>query len=128
VTTLVLAFFGVAATVISVCGVYGMTMHATSQRRHEVGVRIALGASPVKVLVVLVREMVVTAVAGTLVGVALSWSLAAYLQTILFGVQPRDPAIFALIPLGCTVVSTACAALASLRLVRLGPVDALRST
>jgi putative ABC transport system permease protein len=126
VTTFVFATFCLAAIVMSLSALYGMTMHATGERRQEVGIRLALGATRRHVLLVLIRETVLLAMMGTAVGVTLSWMLARFLENILFGVQAREPTVFLFAGLGSVVVATMCALGAAGRFVRMDPIEALR--
>jgi putative ABC transport system permease protein len=126
VTTFVFATFGLAAIVMSLSALYGMTMQATGERRQEVGIRLALGATQRHVLRVLIQETVIFASAGTAVGMTLSWMLARFMENILFGVQAQEPAVFLCAAVGSVVVATLCALGAAGRSVRIDPVEALR--
>jgi predicted lysophospholipase L1 biosynthesis ABC-type transport system permease subunit len=103
-----------------------VAMHTTGERRQEIGIRLTLGATRRHVVRLLVRETVLLAVAGTVVGVSLSWILARFMENLLFGVQARDPALFLFAGAGGMVVAALCALAAAGRFVRMDPVEALR--
>jgi putative ABC transport system permease protein len=126
VTTLVFATFGVAALIMSIFAVYGMTLHATAERQQEIGIRLALGATRRDVLTLLIRETVLLGLAGTAVGLTLSWVSGRVLESVLFAVQPRDPATSLSAACGCFALAVLCALVAARRVVRMEPVEVLR--
>jgi putative ABC transport system permease protein len=124
-TTLLTLFSGVALA-LSLIGVYGVMAYSVSERTHEIGVRIALGASPADIRSLVVGQGVRLAVVGIGVGIvgalATSWAL----NTLLFGLSATDPLTFAM-----TAVALAFAALAAVyvparRASRIDPVVMLR--
>jgi ABC-type antimicrobial peptide transport system permease subunit len=89
-------------------GVYGLVAQSVAQRRRELGLRMAIGASPGSVLRMVVRESLTLAVAGIVAGLALALVLTRFLQAQLFDVSPRDPLVFGVIgPVLLVVVAAA---------------------
>ena len=94
-----LVLFATAATLIATCGIYGLMAYAVTQRRREIGVRMALGAERRDVLrLVLTRAFRIVA-AGLIVGLAGAAGVTRVLQRFLFGVTPTDPIVFAIVTL-----------------------------
>jgi putative ABC transport system permease protein len=126
-TTLLLGLFALVALAITSAGVGGVIALAVSQRTHEIGIRMALGATRGKVLWMILRQGLSLAGAGLLVGVAGSLVLTRLMSTLLFGVEPTDVLTF----LGVSVVIMAVAALACFvparRATGIDPISALRS-
>ena len=125
--TLLLALFAIAATLIATCGIYGLMAYAVTQRRREIGVRMALGAEQRDVLrLVLMRALRVVA-AGVLLGLAGAFAVTRVLQTFLFEVKPTDPLAFTLVTLVLMAVGLTAAWLPARRATRIDPVAALRA-
>ena len=125
--TLLLALFAIAATMIATCGIYGLMAYAVTQRRREIGVRMALGAERRDVLrLVLMRALRVVA-AGVVLGLAGAFAVTRVLQTFLFGVTPTDPIAFTVVTLALIAVGMTAAWLPARRATRIDPVAALRA-
>jgi len=128
------AFVGVllllAATVslfLGVVGVYGSVAHVVTDRTREIGIRIALGARPPEVLRMVVAGSMNAVIVGSLLGVVLALQATGMLGALLFGVQPRDPVIFAAVT-GVLLLSAGTSALvAGRRAARVAPLVAMRS-
>jgi predicted permease len=84
--------FGILALVLSIVGLYGVMAYNTSRRRAEIGVRLALGAMPREVLAMILREGMMLATVGLLLGLPIVWLGAQYLQRELFQMKPLEPA------------------------------------
>jgi predicted permease len=122
-----LALFATAATLIATCGLYGLMAYAVTQRRRELGVRMALGAEPRDVLrLVLTRALRIVA-AGMVVGLAGAVGVTRVLQRFLFGVTPTDPIVFAIVTLLLMAVGLLAAWLPARRATRIDPCAALRA-
>jgi predicted permease len=125
--TFLLAAFAATALLLAAVGVYGLISYSVTQRRREIGIRVALGAQPRQVLVPVVREGLVLALTGAVLGLAGAFAASRLLAGFLFGVAPSDPATFA----GVSVLMIAVALLAtyipSRRALQVDPVSALRS-
>jgi len=125
--TFLLVVFAAVALVLAVAGVYGVMAYTVSQRVPEIGVRVALGASPADILTMVIGQGARLAGVGLAVGVVLALAASRLLQGLLFGVTARDPAI-----LGTVVAVVAVAALGACyvpgrRALRVEPVTALRA-
>jgi predicted permease len=124
---LVLALFAIAATLIATCGIYGLMAYAVTQRRREIGVRMALGAERRDVLrLVLARALRVVA-AGVMLGLAGAFGVTRVLQRFLFGVTPTDPIAFTVVTLTLIAVGLTAAWMPARRATRVDPVAALRA-
>ena len=124
---LLLALFAIAATLIATCGIYGLMAYAVTQRRREIGVRMALGAERGDVLrLVLMRALRVVA-AGVMLGLAGAFAVTRVLQTFLFGVTPTDPIAFTIVTLLLMTVALMAAWLPARRATRIDPSAALRA-
>jgi putative ABC transport system permease protein len=119
--------FAAFALVLASLGIYAVISYGVVQRRREIGIRMALGATPGRVqLGVLTGTLRLTAV-GLTVGLAASWGLARVIRSLLFGVSFSDPATFAAALAALTVVAALAAYLPARRAAHLKPVDALRA-
>jgi putative ABC transport system permease protein len=122
-----LVLFATAATLIATCGLYGLMAYAVTQRRREIGVRMALGATRRDVLrLVLTRAMRIV-VAGLIAGLAGAVGVTRVLQTFLFGVTPTEPIVFTLVTLLLLLVGLTAAWLPARRATRIDPLAALRA-
>jgi len=86
--------FAVLALVLSAVGLYGVISYGVNQRTTEIGIRMAVGAEPKDVLKLILREGLVLAVVGTLLGAGGALVLTRFLSSVLFGVSATDPAIY----------------------------------
>jgi predicted permease len=118
-------FAGIALTLAAV-GIYGVMAFSVTQRTHEIGIRMALGAKRSDVLGMVVRQGLKLALIGVAVGVAGAWALTSLLASFLFGVAPRDPATFALVSLALVAVSILACYIPARRAARVDPMVALR--
>lgn len=118
--------FGTLALIVTLVGVYGVMAYAVSQRTHEIGVRMAVGARAGDVVRLILREGVAMVGIGVLVGVALALALGRLVDALLYGVTPRDPGTIA----AAAAVLLATAAVASMvpafRAARVDPFTTLR--
>jgi predicted permease len=122
-----LGLFAMAATLIATCGLYGLMAYAVTQRRREIGVRMALGADRGDVLrLVLARALRIVA-AGVIVGLAGAAGVTRVLQRFLFGVTPTDPIAFTIVTLLLMAVGLMAAWLPARRATRIDPCAALRA-
>ena len=120
------AFAGVAV-MLAALGLYGVLSYSIGRRTREFGIRIALGAARRSLLTTVMREALVVVAIGILAGTAGALYLSRFLETLLFGIEPQDPATFALVAaLFLAVASVACYVPAR-RATRVDPVVALRA-
>jgi len=125
-TVSLLATFAALALVLAVVGLYGVAAYSVAQRRHEIGIRMALGAQRGSVLrLVLGRGMAAT-LAGVVIGVVGALALTKLLAGMLFGITPRDPATFAACGLLVAGVALVATWLPARRAARIDPWEALR--
>jgi putative ABC transport system permease protein len=125
--TILPGLFAAAALVLAVIGIYGVISYSVSQRRHEIGVRMALGARPADLLKLVVRQAMVLASIGVAVGTLGAYAATRVLSSLLFEVSPTDPGTFA----GVAVVLASAAFVESLvparRATQVDPLVALRT-
>ncbi len=122
-----LALFAMAATLIATCGIYGLMAYAVTQRRREIGVRMALGAEGRDVLRLVLTRAFRIVVAGVIVGLAGAVGITRVLQRFLFGVTPTDPIAFTIVTLLLMAVGLMAAWLPARRATRIDPSAALRA-
>lgn len=122
-----LGLFATAATLIATCGLYGLMAFAVTQRRREIGVRMALGAERRDVHRLVLTRALRIVVAGLIVGLAGSVGVTRVLQRFLFGVTPTDPFVFAIVTLLLMAVALMAAWLPARRATRIDPCAALRA-
>ncbi len=123
---LLMAVFGGAALLLAAMGIYGLMAYTVEQRKHEIGIRLALGADSSMVRTMVVRQGMGLALTGTAIGIAASWALARMLESLLFGVKARDPLVFAAVPIVLGAVALWAVWLPALRSSRVDPMVALR--
>jgi predicted permease len=120
------AVFAATALLLAVAGIYGVMAYNVTRRRREIGVRIALGASPHQVVTVILGQGLRTIALGIVAGVAGAWLFTRLARALLFDVTPTDPLSFgAVIVLLAAVAALACY-LPARRGTRVNPVEALR--
>jgi predicted permease len=125
--TLLVVLFATAATLIATCGLYGLMAYAVTQRRREIGVRMALGADRGDVFRLVLRRALRIVVAGLIVGLAGAAGVTRVLQRFLFGVTPTDPIVFTIVTLLLMAVGLMAAWLPARRATRIDPWAALRA-
>ena len=119
--------FSFVALLLAAAGVYGVISYAVSQRTQEIGIRMALGASPREVLASVLRGGMALVAAGAVLGVAAALAAATLLEKLLFGVSPRDPLVYAAVVLGVAAVGFLANAIPARRAAALDPMRALRA-
>jgi len=124
--TMLLGVFAVLALVLAAVGTYGILSYLVTERQQEIGIRMALGAERRGVLWLVLRQGLVLAGLGLAGGVIGSMAVGRYLQTLLFGISPTDPATIALVSGVILVTATVACLIPSLRATRVNPLDVLR--
>jgi predicted permease len=122
-----LAAFAFVAALLAACGVYSVMAHAVARRRYEIGVRLALGASPPGILRLVLRQGLGLAAAGIALGLVAALAATRVLANLLFGVGARDPGALLGAAMTIALVALAGCWLPARRAARVEPVDALRS-
>ncbi len=117
---------GVIALVLASSGVYGVMAHSVTERTHEIGIRLALGAEPREVLQWIAARGMRMAAIGIGIGLAAAFALARMLSGLLFGVSASDPLIFAGIPAFLALIAFAACYLPARRAAKVNPMVALR--
>jgi putative ABC transport system permease protein len=121
-----LAGFASIALSLAAAGLYSLMAYLVSQRTREIGIRMALGARPGDVLRLMVGKGLLLAGAGVVIGMAASLAMARVMGTLLYGVEPRDPAVFAVAPAVLLAVAALASFVPARRASRVDPVIALR--
>jgi putative ABC transport system permease protein len=123
---IVSAVLGALALVLAGVGIYGVISYTVSQRAHEIGVRMALGASAHDVMRLVLRQGMKLVGIGTVLGIAAAVPLANVLRFVLYGVTPLDPVTFIAVPALLCPIALAAISAPVLRAARLEPTAALR--
>ena len=113
--------------VLAIVGVYGVIAYFVTQRTHEFGVRLALGASPSAVRWLVVKQGIVLAGIGVSVGALLSLAVARVLQSMMYDTKPNDPLTYIVVVGLLAVVAVAASYVPARRATRIDPSEALRS-
>lgn len=122
-----MALFGLAAVVLSTIGIYGVITYSVTERKREIGIRMALGARRVKVVEMVMREGVLFSAIGGALGIGFGWFLARLLSSLLYGVQAWDLAVYVGVPALLLLVSIAATVVPAMRAVQVDPAMALRN-
>jgi len=112
--------------VLACIGLYGATSYAVSRRTNEIGIRIALGAQRSQVLWLVLRQVLVLAIAGLAIGIPVALATGPLVGSLLYGLGPRDPATVAAAAAVMTAVALAAGFLPARRAANMPAVSALR--
>ena len=123
----VFTVFGLLALVLAAVGLYSVIAYNVAQRRHELGVRLALGAAKGGIVRLVVTESVRFALLGLAVGCVVSLAGSRWIAPLLFKESPRDPTVFAIVTLVLLFVAIAASWIPALRAAGLDPKTALQS-
>jgi putative ABC transport system permease protein len=123
----VLAVFAIVAMLVAAVGLYGVVAHSVTERTREIGVRMALGAEGRQVLQLFVRQGLLTAAAGTAIGLVGAAGLTRVLESLLFGVKPTDPLTLGVVAALLLAVALVACYVPARRAARIDPLIALRA-
>jgi len=123
---LLLGIFGGLALLLAVAGIYGVVSYSVSERTHEFGLRIALGAGRTDVLKLVVGQGLILTLVGVAFGVSGAMALTRYLASFLFGVSPVDPSTFVAVSLELSAVALLASYVPARRATKVDPMIALR--
>jgi putative ABC transport system permease protein len=120
------AAFAIVGALLAAIGVYGVTAYAVTQRTRELAIRLALGARPLELLLLVIRQGVAWTVVGLFLGVIGSIALSRYLEGVLFGITPLDPTTFVVVSAMFLMVAMLATLIPARRTTRVDPMVALR--
>jgi predicted permease len=124
--TQLMAVFAGVALLLAAVGIYGVNAYAVAQRRHEIGVRMALGATPAIVLREMVRQGLGLTAIGIVVGLAGALAIASVLKSLLVGVSATDPTTLLIVSAFLAVVAAVACYIPARRATKIDPAEALR--
>ena len=124
--TLLLGIFGGLGLMLAAVGIYGVISYSVSQRTHELGIRMALGAQKSDVLRLVVAQGIGLALIGVAVGIAGALGLTRFMSSLLYGIKPADPLTFAVVSLILISVAVLACYVPARRATKVNPMVALR--
>ncbi|MGA8553173.1 MAG: ABC transporter permease [Candidatus Acidiferrales bacterium] len=125
-TMLLLAAFAGLALLLAMIGIYSVMSYSVSRRTNEIGIRVALGASPSDVLRLVIRQGMTLAILGSAIGMVGALALSRLMVSLLYGIKPTDPATFAVVAIVLMLVALAACYIPARRAMRVDPIIAVR--
>jgi predicted permease len=125
-TLVMLAIAGAMALLLGLVGIYGVIAYAVSQRRREIGIRLALGAQQQELRAMFVRQALLLSGAGIAIGLAASLGLTRLMKALLFGISPFDPLTYVAVPIVLAGAAALASYLPARRAAAVDPVEALK--
>ena len=126
-TLVMLGIAGAMAMMLGLIGIYGVISYTVSQRKREIGIRVALGAEPGALRWLFVRYGLALAGAGTVIGLAAAAGLTQLMKSVLFGISPVDPLTYTAVPLVLVAATVLASYLPARRAAAVDPVETLRA-
>jgi putative ABC transport system permease protein len=126
-STVVLSTFAALALALAAIGIYGVLAYVVAQRQREIGVRMALGAERRTVRGMVLLDAMRAVLPGLVVGLVGAFALTRFLRGLLYGVQPTDPTVFAIVALVLTAVALLASWIPARRATRVDPLIAMRA-
>jgi putative ABC transport system permease protein len=123
---LLMSIFAVIALILSAVGLYSLISYSVSERAHEISIRIALGARPGNLLLLVLSNAMKLLLVGLLVGLGAAFALTRVLSTLLYGVKATDPMVFLVVSLLLILIATLASYIPARRASRVDPIIALR--
>jgi putative ABC transport system permease protein len=128
VIAMLAGFFGALALLLAGLGLYGVTSYAVSRRRTEIGIRMALGAEPGSVIRLVLSRVTMLVAIGVVVGAGVSAWASKFIETLLYGLEPRDPITLIGAAVVLATVGAAAGWLPAYRASRIDPAEVLRDS
>lgn len=125
-TALLFGLTGIVGLLISSIGLYGLISFAVARRTSEIGVRMAVGATSLQVLTMVLRQGIALTLAGSAIGLALAFAVSRTAASLLYGVSPTDAATFLAVPAFLILIAAASCLIPARRAASLDPIRALR--
>lgn len=126
-TLAMLAIAGIMALVLGIVGIYGVISYAVSQRKREIGIRLALGAPQMEIRRMFVRSGLMLSGIGVAIGMAVAIGLMRLMKSLLFGISPLDPLTYSVAPLILLVISALACYLPARRAAAVDPAEILKA-
>jgi putative ABC transport system permease protein len=126
ITLILLGLFSTLALVLAAIGIYGVISYSVSERTHEIGIRVALGAQSGNVLSMILAQGLKIAGAGVVIGIAAALGLTRLMAGLLFSVSAADPLTFVAVPSLLMLVAMFACYIPARRMLGLDPMNALR--
>jgi putative ABC transport system permease protein len=123
---LLMCLFAGLALVLALVGIYGVVAYSVTQRAHEIGIRMALGAKPGRVIRLIVRQGMLPVLVGAAGGLFAAYALTRVMSSMLFGVSATDPAVFLSAPAALLLIALLAIYLPARRTTKIDPVTVLR--
>jgi putative ABC transport system permease protein len=124
---MMLGMFGALALILSSVGLYGVLAYSVTQRSRELGVRVALGATPADLARLVVGQGLALTLVGVAIGLAGAFALTRLMESLIYGVTATDPLTFALVGVGLTAIAMLASYIPARRAAHADPVEALRA-